>query len=240
MLVSYHDNSDKELYFAFSETAFPDEESDWTRHIVIEDDNLGHGSYQDMVLVNANPALVFFDQPDSSTINLRYMRSLVAQPDSGTDWGIDYVIPTGNYEPSQGLSAEIINGRPAVCTLAVDSNGYVLLYLYATSADPTSPSQWTMVEVAGDNAVGGATLPELLDYSGVPMIFFQHEFLDSDVFHPALAWANSATPTDWCIEYRCAGNDVTVDYTGTICLHGGKPALSFYNSAAVIYTLTGN
>ena len=222
LLASYYDVSDGELYFAVSQTAFPSDDSDWTRHIV---DTAGDaGKSQSMLLLGGKPVICYVRNV-SGTPHLVYARASVAEPDEAADWSFHDITFGAPGDNISGVSLALVGGRPAV-SFRLATWSYVY-YAYAASAEPTQFADWTKYAVNDAGAAAGAETG-LLEYAGAPLIVFRQ------AGQLSYYWGTQAQPSanNWCLintDWDIATQNISV------AVFQGKPLLGGYMQYSNLY-----
>jgi PKD repeat protein len=194
ILVSYFDTSDGELYFAVSETAYPDSESDWTRHIVASQNNVTIGESQSLLMVGGEPVIAY----SYGTAALYYARSTVALPDSSADWVFHLVHNPGTYT---GISLALHSSVP---TVSFTRSG-TLYFGFANSAEPVDFGDWSIHSLRND--CGWHTA--LCSANGAPVIVFTD--VSQGFGREVVGCAVAETPLpgsmeQWCMDMKLFGS----------------------------------
>lgn len=219
LVVSYFDESDNELYFAVSKTAYPSSDADWTRHIV--DTNGLAGKSNSLAVINGKPVICYY-RNYNGIYEVIYAKASVSNPDDAADWSF-HTVYTWLAEMG-AISLAMVGGKPAVSfALLPGGNAQSVYYAYASTADPAGQGDWTVVSVQGGNNSIGGTRTGLMDYQGVPLIIYK----DKHSSYLCYAWATQAQPghSDWCefsSEYGMA------NYSLSIAPFDGKPLIGIY------------
>ncbi len=220
---SYWDAVDMDLCFARATTAWPGSSIDWSVH---QPDTGGAddvGKWGSLAILDGKPAVSYFDQTDGE---LWFGRAITATPSSGANWlkhMVDDDTTVGEY-----TTMVVIGGKPMIAYYdSMETTGGDLKFARATTATPTSSSDWVIHVVDSDDTVGYCNSMAVID--GRPAISY-HDYTNKDL---KFAWAMTPEPEhprDWLIWEVDTTDDVGL-WTSLTAI-GGMPYISYYDDTS--------
>lgn len=154
--------SEDGLRFARALTPAPVDQSDWDTHTVDVEDAGSHIRSPSLCIVDNMPAIAY---GLGSGNELRYARALTAEPASSDDWQIQTVATEDYAGDSCALAS--LDGMPMIAYESGFLMEYELRFAMATTATPSSSSDWTIHLVEQADITPNISL---INYNGVPVI----------------------------------------------------------------------
>ncbi len=220
--ISYFDDTNDDLKYAWARSACPLSSADWVIHAVDTTGNVGWSTSL-AVLSDGTPAIAYYD---STLGNLNFAVADNAYPYTSTDWtvyAIDSVGDAGMY-----ASLTVREGFPIVSYY--DSVNYDLKFAEATVEVPTVPGDWVIHTVDSTDSVGmfSQLSTVFTGFGGMPLEPINVPAIAyRDITNQTLKYAQAtvqspSAPGDWVIYTLDDGGGNNVGYAGIAILeHAG-------------------
>ncbi len=233
LAVSYSDASNGDLRFAYSNSALPISNADWSIYPI--DTGGSVGLYSSIALRDGYPIISYYDSTNS---DLKYAESSVTNPTSALEWvthTVDDGTNVGQYTRMCVVSTPTL--LPAIAYY--DPGNQSLKYARATISSPTSSSDWIIHTLATGAQAGYAGLGAL-QYPGTtngnPVV----AYIDWDNYDLRIATANVLEPSgpgDWNDYILDDGINFYIGHSATVMKHAGRLYVAYNDMDDYIYDL---
>jgi len=216
--VSYYDNDNGRLKFAWAQTDQPVGQGDWFVHTV--DYSTSAGELTSLAVLDGKPVISYFDNYNG---NLKFARALLSEPQAGADWDIHVIDQEGWV--GEHSSVAVQDGLPVVSYF--DYTNTRLRFARALTATPDQAADWQIHTIDDVDYTGRFTSTAIVD--GRPAVSYYDDDKTCLKYARSLLTVPSAA-TDWRVYIvDNAGDDGL--YSSLVDLDG-KPAISYYDWSA--------